>query len=94
VTLNQPRSLVQEPIGATLTTDASPAGWGAVLCVGEEKVYGFGLGSPKQETMTSNAKELVAGDMGLRHFAEELDVIGAAAALIQSDNAATVADIN
>jgi hypothetical protein len=44
--------------------------------------------------MTSNAKELVAVEMALPHFAEELDVTEAAAVLIQSDNAATVADIN
>jgi ribonuclease HI len=94
VTKNEPRSIVQIPSQAMLTTDASPTGWGAVLVVGSEAVYGFGRWSPTQELMTSNAKELVAVEMGLRHFAQEIDELEISSILIQSDNSATVADIN
>jgi ribonuclease HI len=93
VTENEPHSIVQIPPKAILTTDASPTGWGAVLCVGDESTYGYGLWSPTQESMTSNAKELVAVEMGLRHFAKEIDEQEIPSILVQSDNSATVADI-
>jgi ribonuclease HI len=91
---DEPKETAPRQIRATLTTDASPTGWGAVLSVDSDSVFGYGLWSATQFQMTSNAKELVAVQMALRHFAEDLDVMDKPAILVQSDNSATVADIN
>jgi ribonuclease HI len=94
LTVNEPRRVIQYPVAAILTTDASPGGWGAVLMVEQESIYGFGGWTLPQRAMTSNAKELVAVRMGLEHFKGEIAPLTPCSVLIRSDNATTVADIN
>jgi ribonuclease HI len=94
ITENTPTPVHKYPIQATLTTDASPTGWGAVLSIGAQSVVGFGAWTDAQRAYTSNAKELQAVQSALLHFEQQLRPLKTPGILIQSDNAATVADIN
>jgi ribonuclease HI len=94
VTENIPRMIQRWPVQATLTTDASPTGWGAVLSIGAQAIVGFGAWTEAQLTYTSNAKELQAVQSALLHFEDQLKRLKNPGILIQSDNSATVADIN
>jgi hypothetical protein len=94
VTQNIPTPIHKRPVQATLTTDASPTGWGAVLTIGTQAIVGFGTWTDAQRAYTSNAKELQAVQSSLLHFEPQIATLKEPGILIQSDNAATVADIN
>jgi ribonuclease HI len=81
---------------ATLTTDASPSGWGAILQVqGEEEgERAFGFWNGEQEKFTSNRKELWAVLMALRAFRKVLLRMQHSTILVRSDNSTVVADLN
>src|SRR3989338_979265 len=69
VTLTRPR-ILQAPV---LTTDASPTGWGATLCLrdlkGRERLFQTsGVWMPHELTLSSNAKELTALKLGFLAF--------------------------
>jgi ribonuclease HI len=96
VSQNTPRSMLEWPQLATLTTDASPHGWGAVLQRPEEEEgsHAFGYWNAEQRSFTSNRKELVAVMMALRAFRKELVGLQRTTVLVQSDNTTVVADLN
>jgi ribonuclease HI len=91
---NTPHSLQARPVVATITTDASPWGWGAVLTQDRVEKFSFGTWRRSQCSFTSNAKEMTAVRLGLLHFAADLESCRGATVLVQSDNSTTVADIN
>jgi hypothetical protein len=94
VTEDAPRAVHKRAVQATLTTDASPTGWGAVLSIGAQAIVGFGTWTEQQQAYSSNAKELQAVQSSLLHFEQQISTLKEPGILIQSDNAATVADIN
>jgi ribonuclease HI len=91
---NTPRTWETPPVKATLTTDASPTGWGAELKVGKARHYAFGRWKEQQRRLTSNAKELTAVRMALAHFANAVRGLAPATVTVQSDNTTTVHIIN
>jgi ribonuclease HI len=86
---NQPHSWAPLETTTTLTTDASPWGWGATLeRAHEETTYVWGLWSPRQKMMTSNQKELTAIQLALR---ESIRLLPCGSGVkIRSDNTAAV----
>jgi hypothetical protein len=69
---NFPRALTQMEFQATMTTDASPWGYGAVMVWKEEEVrkevWRCGVWREGEQVWTSNHKELTAVERGLRMF--------------------------
>jgi ribonuclease HI len=94
LTANTPAALSFPPVTATLTTDASPTGWGAVLEDALGQQVAFGMWKGKQEQWTSNAKELSAVRVGLECFTRRGELPDGVTVLIKSDNTTTVGDIN
>jgi ribonuclease HI len=90
---NAPRSLQRPPVTATLTTDASPSGWGAVLEQEDQVSYVFGTWR-KDLNWTSNAREMSAVRLALQRFRHKLIPQADTTLLVRSDNTTTVADIN
>jgi ribonuclease HI len=90
---NSPRSLYRPPVTATLTTDASPVGWGAVLQQGGQEQYTYGTWR-EGLAWTSNARELSAVRLALQRFKTELRLHPNTSLLVRSDNTTTVSDIN
>jgi hypothetical protein len=94
LTINLPRPWTGPPQRATITTDASPKGWGAVLNQGEQQSFAYGRWSVLQRTMTSNAKELTAVRMALQRWRRQLDTLAPLQVALESDNTTTVYVIN
>jgi ribonuclease HI len=92
--LNSPRAWQPPLTKATLTTDASPSGWGAELRRGDSRSYAFGQWKEQQRWMSSNAKELTAVRMALGQFREEIQEMRPLTLTVQSDNTTTVHIIN
>jgi ribonuclease HI len=89
VTHNRPRSWRQTQAKATLTTDASPSGWGATWQEqGKDPIYVWGTWNSTQKRMTSNSKELMAIVRGLK--ASTRSACGGTGICIRSDNTAAV----
>jgi hypothetical protein len=93
VSSNIPRSLQRPPVTATLTTDASPVGWGAVLEQGDQMCYVHGTWKEGLD-WSSNARELSAVRLALQRFRNRLSPHANTTLLVRSDNTTTVADIN
>jgi ribonuclease HI len=91
---NPPKELTYPPPTATMTTDASPVGWGAVLEKGDARQRAFGIWKGEQTHLSSNAKELSAVHRGLQYFVRQGALERNTTLLIRSDNTATVGDIN
>ena len=94
LSLTAPRPWMPPPTKARLTTDASPSGWGAELRIGTQQTFAFGQWTLSQRLMTSNAKELTAVRMSLRHFTSLLENLVPLSILVVSDNTTTVHLIN
>jgi ribonuclease HI len=94
LTLNIPRLWCTPPLQATLTTDASPVGWGATLARAEEQTHTYGRWSEQQGFLTSNAKELTAVRMALARFRQQLEALAPLTLSVRSDNTTTVHLIN
>jgi hypothetical protein len=94
VTSNVPRPWEPPPHRATLTTDASPSGWGAELRVGSSRIFGYGAWTVFQKSMTSNAKELSAVRGALGVFSRKLRGMTPATIIVESDNTTAVHVIN
>jgi ribonuclease HI len=90
---NRPHQLETWPVSSTLTTDASPWGWGATLEFGRSKLYRYGFWSSTQRTWSSNKKELMAVYESLRGYRRKLKAAIHTSVLVRSDNTTTVADI-
>jgi hypothetical protein len=87
---NLPRDLAARRQSLTVTTDASPAGWGAEIAHDADTTHSFGVWSTAEQQLTSNAKELTAVRKALER-AEDLEMIEPGTrALIRSDNTPTV----
>jgi ribonuclease HI len=91
---NLPTPLLAWPTVATLTTDASPHGWGATLMLQDQEHFTFGYWNQTQSTWTSNAKELRAVEMAIHAFRSTLLTLRHTTVLLRSDNSAVVANIN
>jgi ribonuclease HI len=86
---NSPRAWFTTTPNATMTTDASPSGWGATWEQHDrEPAYAWGAWSPLQRRMTSNIKELTAILLGLREWIRLLP--SGSALIVRSDNTAAV----
>jgi ribonuclease HI len=94
ITQNHARQLQEWPHSVTLTTDASPYGWGATLQTETDQRYSFGFWNSTQQTYTSNAKELIAVQASLQRFRGLLRTVPYTTVLLRSDNSTVVADIN
>jgi ribonuclease HI len=94
IATNPPKRLIIPPVSVTLTTDASPTGWGAVLESGGTQRIAFGSWKGKQTQLSSNAKELSAVRKGLQRFVNMGVLEKGTALLVRSDNTSTVGDIN
>jgi ribonuclease HI len=94
LTINPLKELTHPPPAATMTTDASPVGWGAVLERGGTAHRAMGIWKGKDTQLTSNAKELTAVRRGLQYFIGREAVERNTTLLVRSDNTATVGDIN
>jgi ribonuclease HI len=92
ITHNSPHAWATLRPTATVTTDASPWGWGATCEQGsEEAVLAWGLWNRTQRSWTSNMKELTAIRRALRAF---LPLIPVGSTLeLRSDNTAAVHSI-
>jgi ribonuclease HI len=93
VSRNTPHSLHRPPVVASLTTDASPVGWGAVLEESGQTHLTFGIWR-KGLQWTSNTRELSAVRLALQSFSPQLRLLPNTSLLVRSDNTTTVADIN
>jgi hypothetical protein len=91
---NKPRPWEQPPTRASLTTDASPSGWGAELVIGTRRCFTFGLWNGQQRSWSSNAKELTAVRAAIQHLASELTQLAPLSVAVQSDNTTTVHVVN
>lgn len=85
------RAIVLPPPTATVTTDASDSGWGAVLQQGTNEEHTLGFWSLLQKSYGNNVRELIAGGYGLLAFHEE--VHGRTVELVM-DNTTAVAYVN
>jgi ribonuclease HI len=90
ITINPPTSVVPPPMVATLTTDASPDGWGAVLEWWQEPLRMFGRWTATERHLTSNAKELTAVRKALGQGSATLALTHRVSVLVRSDNTTTV----
>jgi ribonuclease HI len=87
---NIPRELAARPQSMTVTTDASPAGWGAEIVHGPDTTHMFGVWSPREAALTSNAKELTAVRKALEHAHSHSMTEQGTRVLVRSDNTTTV----
>jgi ribonuclease HI len=96
ITANRPQPLTEWPTVATMTTDASPAGWGAILHTqaDEQPDLTFGFCNEEQKGWTSNAKELWAVWKGLKYFGKDRRLLPRTTVLIRSDNSTVVGELN
>jgi ribonuclease HI len=94
VTRNVPRPWEPPPVRSTLTTDASPNGWGAELKVGMSSSFTFGHWKEQQRRMSSNAKELTAVRMALAAFSHVFRDLNPSTVIVESDNTTAVHVIN
>jgi ribonuclease HI len=96
VTENYPRDLTDWPTASTLTTDASPHGWGAILQTRQEpeSKLAFGAWNANQQKWTSNRKELWAVWKGIQAFRRVLKSHWRTTLLVRSDNSTVVEDLN
>jgi hypothetical protein len=96
ITGNSPRDLTDWPTTATLTTDASPHGWGAILQTRTEPEprLAFGSWNENQQRWTSNLKELWAVSKGIQAFKKALKNHKRSTLLVRSDNSTVVGDLN
>jgi ribonuclease HI len=86
---NTPRRWTMEHPTATITTDASHSGWGAVIETSDrEAIYEWGSWPTQGAPTTSNARELMAILLGLKAATHLID--NGSAVLIRSDNTAAV----
>jgi ribonuclease HI len=86
---NTPLCWAPRPRTTTLTTDASPWGWGATMeGPGRQTHYMWGEWNKQQKQMTSNQKELTAIARALRASIPSLP--GGSAVMVRSDNTAAV----
>jgi ribonuclease HI len=90
ISRNPATPMLPPPVRATLTTDASPDGWGGVIEHGEETRIAFGRWRGSERLLTSNAKELTAVRKALEDLAQVLDAERGGAVLVRSDNTTTV----
>lgn len=81
------RSLLIQTPQQTVTTDASPFGWGAHCQVFEAQ----GMWKMEEQDLHNNVKELLGGGYGLRSFQ---DLIRGKVVLLQMDNTTAVSYIN
>jgi ribonuclease HI len=91
---NEPWNWQILPVRATITTDASPTGWGAYFSTTAMQSYAFGRWKEHQRRMSSNANELTAVTKAMSHFKDRIRELGPATIFIQSDNTTTVHIIN
>jgi hypothetical protein len=95
---NEPRILAPKEFQATMTTDASPWGYGAIMTWTEDdmdrEVWRCGVWKETEQGWTSNHKELTAVEKGLRMFQACKETKHLKNVLVKSDNTATVFDIN
>jgi ribonuclease HI/DNA-binding transcriptional ArsR family regulator len=94
ISQNTERNITETPPGVTLTTDAAPRGWGAILTLEQDTLYTYGFWNPTETRWTSNHKELSAVQRGLTYFTRQLRPQRGGSILIRSDNSTVVADIN
>jgi ribonuclease HI len=90
ISLNPPTPTLPPPVRATLTTDASPDGWGGVLEHEGETRISFGRWRGTERLLTSNARELTAVRKSLQVLAKDLDPERGGTVLVRSDNTTTV----
>jgi ribonuclease HI len=96
VSQNMQRRLQLPQQEVTITTDASPHGWGAVYqeSLDEDGTQAFGFWSKEQQQWSSNRKELMAVTKALWAFGTQLKHHEHTTVAIRSDNTTVVADIN
>jgi ribonuclease HI len=90
ISLNPPTATRPPPVQATLTTDASPDGWGGVLECGGETRMTFGRWKGTERLLTSNARELTAVRKALEELRSEFTIERDSTVLVRSDNTTTV----
>jgi ribonuclease HI len=90
ISQNPPRETHQPPMAATLTTDASPDGWGAVIERQGDTLMMHGRWSTAERPLTSNAKELTAVRKALEELDETTHAQRRVTVLVRSDNTTTV----
>jgi hypothetical protein len=91
---NQPRKFQRETPQATLVTDASMKGWGAILRVKEQQWFYHGDFRNYQNRLTSsNQRETMAVRMALEECMEVLEEEEIKRLCIESDNTTTVSNI-
>jgi ribonuclease HI len=89
VTHNRPRCWRQTQVKATLTTDASPSGWGATWHeTDKDPIYLWGSWPKTARGWTSNRRELTAIARGLEELIPSVQC--GATISVQSDNTAAV----
>jgi ribonuclease HI len=90
-----PRHLQKPPVIASLTTDASPQGWGAVLIAGDKlRIDTYSHWTWSDRTLTSNAKEMRAVELALLQLKDHITPLAPGMITVHSDNTVTVSDIN
>jgi ribonuclease HI len=90
ISLNPPRATYPPPLTTTLTTDASPDGWGAVSEGSDGTSMMHGRWNPTERLLTSNAKELTAVRKALEELSEHPSAARGVTVLVRSDNTTTV----
>jgi hypothetical protein len=92
IKLNKPHTWANRNPSATLTTDASPWGWGATLeRTGQPTVFAWGEWEDRTRGTTSNLKELLAVLRGFRSLSEYLEK--GSCLKIKSDNTSAVYNV-
>jgi hypothetical protein len=79
---------------ASLFTDASPWGFGAVLQIEDQEYWRNGVWNQHERDWTSNRKELVAIERALRMYHPLMEEKQISSILIRSDNSAAVFNTN
>jgi ribonuclease HI len=91
---NTPRNFQTSPPQASLVTDASGQGWGAVLEIGGEKSYYLGEFRNQLKNLTSsNQRETAAVMLALKETVNLLKMKEVRVLCIESDNITTVSNI-
>jgi ribonuclease HI len=96
VTQNAQQRLQLPQQEVTITTDASPHGWGAIYQenLEEDGTQAFGFWNKRQRQWSSNRKEMMAVTKALWAFKVQLSNHEHTTVAIRSDNTTVVADIN
>jgi ribonuclease HI len=92
---NEPRRFQPPPPQATLVTDASMAGWGAILTTQKRQWCYLGDFNKLQDTLTSsNQRETAAVLLALRESLPALKEDRVTSLLVESDNSTTVSNLS